>query len=394
MNAAVVRLILLISCAHALVHVYELAFPPVEQLIAAENDVGTKEMGELGTCWRLPFGAFAILAGWLTDRFGAKRMLIAYLTGCAVTAMLVATCYKLAWLFVAFFCMGTFASIYHPAGLALISHLTAPQDRPRALGIHGILGSFGIAGAPFVAGTVLGLGATWRGYYLVLSVPGLLLAALFARRLTDPTHGPTAHVAYQPRGGEDSFHVAAYVTVLAIGTIVGFVYAATMNFLPRYLSESRVTVFDLPRESISNYLTAGVLVLGALGQYTSGRLARPKSLERFLTAIIAAIVPCLVMMALAEGPMRIVAAGSFTVIFFMTQPVTNSLIAKYVPARRRSLGYGINFMLAFGVGSFGATAAGIIPTDRATYLTLAALAALGALLSAILWRRTPQYEVP
>ena len=394
MSAAVVRLILLISCAHALVHVYELAFPPVEQLIAAENKVGTKEMGELGTCWRLPFGAFAIFAGWLTDRFGAKRMLIAYLAGCSVTAMLVAMCYKLTWLFVAFFCMGTFASIYHPAGLALISHVTTPWDRPRALGMHGILGSFGIAGAPLVAGTVLGLGASWRGYYLVLSVPGLLLAALFALRLTDPTRGPTAHTADRPNDGEDDFHVAPYVIILAIGTIVGFVYAATMNFLPRYLSESQVTVFDLPQASISNYLAAGVLVLGAVGQYSSGRLARPQSLERFLTAIIAAIVPCLAMMAVAQGSMRIVAAGFFAVIFFMTQPLTNSLIAKYVPARRRSLGYGINFMLAFGIGSFGAAFAGYIQTMRTNYLTLAALAAVGAVLSVVLWSRTSRCDLP
>ena len=77
---------------------------------------------------------------------------------------------------------------------------------------------------------------------------------------------------------------------------------------------------------------------------------------------------------------------------FMTQPLTNSLIAKYVPARRRSLGYGINFMLAFGVGSFGATVAGIIQNDRANYLTLAALAVFGALLSAVLQYRAARSD--
>ena len=52
---------------------------------------------------------------------------------------------SLAVLFGAMFAMGCFASIYHPAGVGLISHHTTPENRPMALGYHGILGSVGIA---------------------------------------------------------------------------------------------------------------------------------------------------------------------------------------------------------------------------------------------------------
>ena len=37
MNGTLFRLVVLISCAHALVHVYELAFPSVETLVAANG---------------------------------------------------------------------------------------------------------------------------------------------------------------------------------------------------------------------------------------------------------------------------------------------------------------------------------------------------------------------
>ena len=76
MTPATFRLVLIISCAHAMVHTFEHALPAVEQMIGEEFEVGTDRTGALGTVWRLPFGLGAMLAGWLADRYGAKRLLI------------------------------------------------------------------------------------------------------------------------------------------------------------------------------------------------------------------------------------------------------------------------------------------------------------------------------
>ena len=67
MSPATFRLVLLISCAHALVHTFELALPSVEQMIGADFHVDRQQTGMLGTTWRLPFGFGALLAGWLAD---------------------------------------------------------------------------------------------------------------------------------------------------------------------------------------------------------------------------------------------------------------------------------------------------------------------------------------
>ena len=185
MSPATLRLVLIVSCAHALVHVYELSLPSVEQLIGNEFGVSAQVTGWLGTCWRLPFGLGAVLAGWLADRHGSKPMLVTYLAGCAATSLLAWWVPGLSWLFVAMFAMGTFASIYHPAGLALISHETAPQHRPLALGYHGIFGSLGIAGAPLLTASVLSLGVNWRHIYAVLVVPGAVMAVAVALLLVE-----------------------------------------------------------------------------------------------------------------------------------------------------------------------------------------------------------------
>ena len=82
MSSATLRLVLLVSCCHALVHVYEHSLASVEQLVVADEafDVPAerqeKVSGVLGNWLRLPFGLCALLAGWLADRFGAKRLLL------------------------------------------------------------------------------------------------------------------------------------------------------------------------------------------------------------------------------------------------------------------------------------------------------------------------------
>ena len=125
MTSNPLRLVLLVSCAHALVHVYELALPGVEQEIAAEFfadnvEAGKAMTGKLSNSWRLMWGLGAIVAGWLVDRFGSKKLLAAYLLGCATTCAMAAATSQKSGLFIAMIAMGAFASIYHPAGLALI----------------------------------------------------------------------------------------------------------------------------------------------------------------------------------------------------------------------------------------------------------------------------------
>ncbi|MEO1995040.1 MAG: MFS transporter, partial [Planctomycetaceae bacterium] len=134
MSSATLRLILIISCAHALVHIFELALPSVEQLIGDEYSGSRRLMGWMGTAWRVPFGVGALLAGWMVDRYGAKPLLLVYLLGCATCALLVVLSSSLNTVFGAMFLMGCCASIYHPAGLAYISRITTPENRAAALG--------------------------------------------------------------------------------------------------------------------------------------------------------------------------------------------------------------------------------------------------------------------
>ncbi|NQV26247.1 MAG: MFS transporter [Rhodopirellula sp.] len=379
MPATTFQLVLLISCAHALVHTFELALPAVEQMIGTEYGVGKDATGMLGMVWRLPFGLGAVLAGFLADRYGSRPLLIVYLVGCSLTAVLARWAPTFNMLFLIMLAMGCFASIYHPAGLSLISRETTPETRGSALGLHGIIGSLGIAGAPFGAMLLFSSGDFgWRDYYLILTAPALLIAVRLV--VDEMRHRKESRAAAVSLANAAAVEAAIcwnrYLILVTAGALSGFVYGAFMHFLPRYLDTAGLRPDDWTPASFRNALAAVVLAFGAIGQGIAGRLCRPGRLEFLLVLVLLGNVPPLLWMAFAEGPSRFVAACVLAVIHFMNQPVYNSLIAQHIPASRRSLGYGFSNMMCFGIGAFGPYFAGQFVSDTAVYGSLAVVAAV------------------
>ncbi|MCB9940333.1 MAG: MFS transporter [Planctomycetaceae bacterium] len=387
MLRATLYLVLLVSSAHALVHVYELALPSVEQQIAAEyfgaDEASGKAMtGRLSNAWRLMWGFGAIAAGFLVDRFGARRLLAIYLLGCAAACVLAAVSSTQTTLFAAMITMGAFASIYHPAGLSLISHETTADNRPQALGLHGIFGSAGISSAPLLAGLLLAASFTWRQIYWVLVIPGAILGLVFVvqaiRHPAIESRRGKSDPSAKSKDEQDHVDWTSFFTLTAMASVQGFVYSALMSFLPRYLSGA-AEWFGWAQGD-GNFLAAGVLFAGCGGQALAGRFAKSAILEKQLAWITFGNIPFLVWMAFAGTWDRVPAAGLLALVHFMHQPIYNSLIAKYTPRHRRSLCYGFSFAMGLGLGSFGARFAGAFQSDVVVYGTLAAVAGVGSLI--------------
>lgn len=393
MSSATWRLVLLVSCAHALVHVYELSLPSVEQQVAFEyipSDVaaGKQMTGLLQTVWRLPWGLGALLAGWLVDRLGSKRMLAVFLLGTAAVCGLVGMVPTLPILFVLMLAMGMLACIYHPAGLALISHNTTPSQLPMALGVHGVFGSIGIGLTPILAGLLLTRGVAWSTYYWLLAIPGATLGVVFVWH----THryGESGGRATPRADSSDDADWPSFFTLTFLALLQGVIYSAVLSFLPRYLTVTSEASGEGPLVAEAGrgaLISGGVLLVGCIGQFISGMWARPARLERQLTFISLGNMPFLLWMAVADGWARAAAAACFALVHFMHQPIYNSLIAKYSPRRRRSLCYGFSFAMGLGVGGFGATFAGFSTSNTVTYGVLAVVALVAGMAGGVLWRR-------
>ena len=379
-----------------MVHLLEQSIASVELNVSADYSLTARQSGLLSTSFRIPYGFGAILAGIVADRLGARRVLVAYLAGAAVTCIGITFCPSSTVVYGLLFVLGCFASIYHPAGLALLANSTTISERSRALGIHGVFGSTGIAAAPFFAGLTLSLPSiTWKGYYLLLSVFCGLLAVMlgkFLKAMPDEsiagshtlTQGSANQAAATVRIPKISVvkklhRFPFFALVLSAGTS-GIVYGGFLHFLTRYLSEAP----ELSNLISPSYYTALALICGAAGQFLAGRIAHPKYLPQLLAAVYAANAPLLWWMSFASGVDRLLVVCVLAFVHFMNQPLYNSLLPEYIPPAQRSTWFGFSNMLGFGLGAVGPYFVGSFAEYQIAYRWLALVALVAAVFPLLL----------
>jgi len=151
--------------SHLSVHALMLALPSLIPIIRNEFNVGLDILGFVVTVSAFMFGLGAIPAGWAEKRFGGRSLLLIYQVGSSLSALLVALSSSFIMMIVGLGFMGFFCSIYHPAGLTLISHRV--KSLTRGMAIHGIFGSTGSALGPLLATTLAAL-ISWENTTSIL----------------------------------------------------------------------------------------------------------------------------------------------------------------------------------------------------------------------------------
>lgn len=393
-----------------MVHLLEQSIASVEQIVSSEFGLTRAQSGWLGAAFRLPYGLGAVLAGLLADRLGGHRVLSLYLGGASVVCLSMLITSSATIIYIQLFVLGCFASMYHPAGLALLANSTTVSERTRALGVHGVFGSTGIAAAPFLAGITLSVpSVTWKGYYGLLGLMSAILAVLVATRLRSSKplsqgNERTAETSVPNSAAGDGTSASAIMAVPAIlrlqripfaalvlsSATSGIVYGGFLHFLKRYLSEvpqlmSLSSGSLAGRDIAASYFSAVVLICGALSQFLTGRLAKPRYLPQLLTVAYASNAPFLIWMAYAEGLERLVATCLLAFAHFTNQPLYNSLLPEYIPPGNRSTWFGFSNMLGFGLGAVGPPLVGAFTDYRQAYLTLAAISLVAAAFPAVIW---------
>jgi len=401
-------MVLVISLTHAMVHLAEQSFSSVEQVVCGEFHLSMEQSGYYGSLLRIPFGFGAFLTGMLADRVGASRVLSLYLTGTALVCLSFMFTGSTQILALQLFGLGVFASMYHPAGLSMMTSITTPHDRAQALGIHGVFGSLGLGGAPLLAGVVLLIpNTTWRTFFMVL---GLLAAGLvfvsrwgnkhFSAQAVENAAATAARISQGDQQRSRIFtpinlQIRPFVILMCSSACSGMVYGGFLHFLKRYLSEVRSLDFlPINQDLIASVLAALVLFCGVAGQWVSGCMASPRRLAPMLSMIYLANVPLLLWISLATGSMRLIPCCLLGFVHFMNQPVYNSLLPDYVPVRTRSTWFGFSQMMTFGIGALGPTLVGWCGDFQTAFTALAAISLIAGLLPIPIWlERRKQFAI-
>jgi FSR family fosmidomycin resistance protein-like MFS transporter len=343
------------STCHYLSHMLILVFPSITMPLVASLGLPLEEVIKISFLMYLCYGLCAMPAGIIVDHWQARAMLLLGLLGMGAGLILAGTARSPRTMSVCFMLVGIGASIYHPAGLSLISNTI--QQRGRALAINGVFGNLGICTAPFATG-ILTWAFSWRWAVVILGITALLAAAVLS-----PLRMNERLQRRETQNGSSSTERLKYFLILCCALVMGgLAYRGNLVLLPAYL-ELKTSFFHHLIESFSfmrlhdsktlaaTILTSMVLLAGIFGQLFGGRLADRHDLRYGYLLVHALSVPFLVLMAFTSNYFLAVCAAGYAFFNFSSQPLENSLIAAFAPGRWRSTSYAVKFVLNFGIGS-------------------------------------------
>ncbi|MGQ0552924.1 MAG: MFS transporter [Planctomycetota bacterium] len=332
------------STGHFLCHGSKLVLPVALALAAADFGVGLVDMAWALTVFGLAMGLASLPAGLLADRYGTTPVLLAFFWLLAAGACLCALSQSYGSFLAAHAVLGVAAGLYHPPGMALISHTASREGLGPALGLHGVAGSLGIALVPLL------LGVGWRGAFFVLgaaaAITGLVGWALSRARLLPGATPPPAVVADGVLRRRD------LLLFLGVMSVNGFLLDGFSVLFPQAVQARGAAAGS--GFSVTGAETT-ILALGGVGQWVGGLLARgARQRTRYVLLIL---VQPLLFLATALALRAVNAApglalfGLFAFLNYGLQPMENRLLAAYTTSARRSSAYAVKFLLALVVGA-------------------------------------------
>ncbi len=269
-RASDTRVIGLVSAAHFVSHLYGLLLPPVFALIHSESGLSYGELAAVLASYNLVSAALQTPTGFLVDRLGASRLLIAGLllgSGAIAVAALIPTYPALV---ICFGVAGLANTVYHPADYAILSHAIAQKRIGQAFSIHTFSGLLGFAAAPplmLISSRYLG----WHGALLIAAAIGLAVAlVLLAQRhaLAITSAAPAQHQQRAARAGVRLLLTPAILKNLAFFTMLALAGGGISNFSIVALG----ALYDTPLW-VANTALSAYLLLGALGVLVGGVIA-------------------------------------------------------------------------------------------------------------------------
>lgn len=290
------RVIGLVGLAHGLSHFFQLCIPPLFPLLKEEFDTSYAALGAVLAVFYAVSGVMQTVAGFLVDRLGARKILLAGLALTAGGTLAAGLVPSFAWLFVAAAIAGLGNSVFHPADLALLNGKVEVSRLGYAFSVHGITGNIGWVLAPlFVVPVAQAHG--WRGALVAAGAIGLAFCAALA------TQRVLGGELRQHPPGAASRTAGRIAPLLARPVLLAFLffflYAVALVGFQTFSTAALTSLHGVTLVAASTALTA-FLVGGAVGILAGGLLA-VRTHRHNLAAAIGVAVPAALSLVIALG---------------------------------------------------------------------------------------------
>jgi FSR family fosmidomycin resistance protein-like MFS transporter len=371
--------ILFANAGHVLTHLLMLLYPTVVLALERRFGLSYGELMLLALPGTVLYGAGALPAGFLGDRWSAERMMVLFYLGSGAAALITGFASGPLGIAVGLGLIGLFGSIYHPVGIAwLVRHA---ENRGRVLGTNGIFGSIGVGIAPATAG-FLTQAIDWRAAFVI---PGLVCLALGAALALLVARGDVVAAKSDLRPEPEPARrdvmrafVALSVTMLA----AGIVNQAMTVALPKLFEQRLTTLADGSMLGVGGFASL-VFVVSSGFPLLGGWLADRFALRQVYVLSWAVAVPVFVVaMRLAGLPLFLATMTIFS-LMSAAAPAENALLVRYTPGRWRATAFGAKFVLSLGVSALGLPLVALVFDATGDFAPLfAALAAFAAVIVA------------
>ncbi len=241
--------------------------------------------------------------------------------------------------------VGLFASIYHPVGLSLL--VVDPARLGRTLGLNGVFGNLGIAGAAMITGLLCEVFG-WRWAFIAPGLLSMLAGIAFLLLIPALPKPDSKQPAGTKQGGAPTFTVLMAAALLLFITCDSLVFNATTIALPKVAETHMAGWFASP--AAIGTIVSIVFAIAALAQLWIGHLIDRMPLARIFLPLAAAQVVALLLAGWAQGPWFIAPALATMFIVFGLIPISDAVIARNVSDAWRARAYAIGYVVAFGVG--------------------------------------------
>jgi MFS transporter, FSR family, fosmidomycin resistance protein len=266
----------LVGSAHAASHFFHLILPPLFPILKAEFGVSYTALALLTTLFYAASGFAQTVAGFLVDRFGARRILLLGLSLLSLSVIGYGFTTKYWMLMVLSVSAGLGNSVFHPADLSILTSKVSSARLGRAYATHGLCGNLGWAIAPVFVGTIA-IYSDWRTAAVAAGLVGMTIVAAFIIWGAELREGDREAAAPAPRSERRSEAVIRNLGMLLTPTIIScFLYfaflAAALIGIQAFGVPAMQQLYGIDYSVATAALTA-FLIGSAAGVFAGGVLA-------------------------------------------------------------------------------------------------------------------------
>ncbi|NIQ34181.1 MAG: MFS transporter [Nitrososphaeria archaeon] len=351
--------------------------PPLLPFIMWEFGLTYFEVGLLSASFIFTNAMLQFPMGLMADRYNRRNMAVLGLVAASIATLLTASSRILTHLMIFQALAGIGASTYHPVGGSLISEVYPRQVRGKAMGIHLGIANLGSFMTPVAVGFLM-LTIGWRSCFILFSLPGFVVAAVFWLMVKERRRTASSSTKL-------NLNVRRLITnrTLLILSLVFIISSMRYRGVTTFVPLLAVNAYNL-EASIAAMLLGFIYLMGSVAPLIGGTLS-DRFGRRYLAAVLFAVT-ALVIYLLASAPtVPLFILGLLLFGFSITAsgPILTAFTADTVPRELWGSAFGFLFTMGMGIGVLIPPMVGYL-TDVAGFYTaftiLALISSTGAVL--------------